>query len=292
MGRQRSNDTNDVFRAAGQIYDPAADRWTPTPPLVEDRFGYTVTLLPDGRVLVVGNADSSSNGLASTELYDPDRNVWASNTPTTVPRYYHAATPLQDGRVLVLGGSGTTTAEVFNPTPAPQACFAETGHCMRGPFLAYWQAHGGLARNGYPLSDERIEVLEDGRAYQVQYFERVRLEYHPENDPPYDVLLGQFGRRVRPADPPAAPHPDQVYFAETGHNLGDGFLDYWRANGDLAQFGFPISEVVEQELDGTVYRVQYFERARFEYHSDNAAPYNILLGQFGRQILAEVDAGR
>jgi hypothetical protein len=31
--------------------------------------------------------------------------------------------------------------------------------------------------------------------------------------------------------------------------------------------------------------VQYFERARFEYHPENPAPYDILLGQFGRQIL-------
>jgi hypothetical protein len=87
-------------------------------------------------------------------------------------------------------------AEARALTARPQACFPETGFCARGPFLAYWQAHGGLALNGYPLSDERIEVLEDGRFYQVQYFERVRLEYHPEHAAPYDVLLGQFGRDI------------------------------------------------------------------------------------------------
>ena len=35
---------------------------------------------------------------------------------------------------------------------AAEACFAETGHCVRGGFLDYWLAHGGLALNGYPLS--------------------------------------------------------------------------------------------------------------------------------------------
>ena len=30
----------------------------------------------------------------------------------------------------------------------------------------------------------------------MQYFEQVRFEHHPENSPPYDVLLGQFGRRI------------------------------------------------------------------------------------------------
>src|SRR3712207_8057465 len=53
----------------------------------------------------------------------------------------------------------------------------------------YWENHGGLAINGYPLTDERREVLEDGKEYTVQWFERVRMEYHPENQPPHDVLL-------------------------------------------------------------------------------------------------------
>ena len=44
---------------------------------------------------------------------------------------------------------------------------------------------------------ELVEDLEDGQPYRVQYFERVRLEYHPERpDPHYQVLLGQFGWRI------------------------------------------------------------------------------------------------
>ncbi|MGN6697559.1 MAG: hypothetical protein ACTHMR_05335 [Thermomicrobiales bacterium] len=185
-------------------------------------------------------------------------------------------------------------------TRAADVCFQETGHCIQGRFLAYWQEHGGLAINGFPLSDERQELLEDGNTYTVQYFERVRLEYHPENQPPYDVLLGQFGRRVvresfglnaasyQAAVAPAQPLAGQAYFQETGHNLGGGFLDYWQTNGGLAQFGFPLTEEFEAPLGGsTNYRVQYFERARFEYHPENQPPYDVLLGQFGRQILTE-----
>jgi hypothetical protein len=165
-------------------------------------------------------------------------------------------------------------------------CFAETGQCVGPLFLAYWQQHGGLAVNGFPLSAERVEVLEDGKPYTVQYFERVRMEYHPENLAPYDVLLGQFGRRLHPADPPAAALPGQAYFQETGHNLGGDFLAYWQANGSLAQFGFPLSEEFTETLeDGQPYMVQYFERARFEHHPENDPPYDVLLGQFGRRIL-------
>ncbi len=162
-------------------------------------------------------------------------------------------------------------------------------------FFAYWRLHGGLALNGYPLTDERNEQVEDGRTYMVQYFERARMEYHPEHaGTPYAVLLGQFGRHFHPADPPAAPSPDARYFAEMGHNLRAGFRAYWEANGELAQFGHPLSEEVTEQLeDGRTYTVQYFERARMEYHPEHAGtPYEVLLGQFGRRILNESPNGR
>jgi hypothetical protein len=99
-------------------------------------------------------------------------------------------------------------------------------------------------------------------------------------------LLGQFGRILHPADPPAARLPGAAYFDETGHNLGGRFLEYWQQNGGLAVFGFPLSEEFEEVLgDGKTYRVQYFERARFEAHPENQPPYDVLLGQFGRLVL-------
>ena len=82
---------------------------------------------------------------------------------------------------------------------------------------------------------------------------------------------------------------EEIYFPETGQTLSDehGFLTYWRTYGGLAQFGYPLSEVITETLeDGKRYQVQYFERARFERHPENGLPYTILLGQFGRRILA------
>jgi hypothetical protein len=163
--------------------------------------------------------------------------------------------------------------------------FAETGKTVRGPFLAHWQQHGGLAIYGFPLSDEFVEVLEDGKPYTVQYFERARFEWHPENPAPYQVLLGQFGRQLHPVYPAVPDCRCGRYFAETGHNLAGRFREYWEANGGLAQFGYPITdEVIETLEDGQQYRVQWFERARFEFHPGNPAPYDVLLGQFGRRV--------
>jgi len=195
---------------------------------------------------------------------------------------------------LLLGGLA-----VMPPRPAAaqgEACFQETGFCVQGRFLDYWQQHGGLATNGFPLGEERREVLEDGQVYVVQYFERARFELHPENPAPFDVLLGQFGRRWLRTAPlpnaadtaPATARPGMAYFPETGHNLGGRFLDYWQANGGLAQFGYPLTEEFTEQLeDGNTYQVQYFERARFELHPENPAPFDVLLGQFGRRIQAE-----
>ena len=76
-----------------------------------------------------------------------------------------------------------------------------------------------------------------------------------------------------------------VYFPATGHHLSNrvGFLDFWRANGQLHTFGMPISE--ELVIDGRI--VQYFERARFEYHPEYAGtPQQVQLGLIGREWLA------
>ena len=80
--------------------------------------------------------------------------------------------------------------------PAAQAnsrTFPETGKTVSGKFLAYWNAHGGLAQMGYPLGDEMQDVSEtDGKTYTVQYFERAVLEMHPENaGTPFEVLGGR-----------------------------------------------------------------------------------------------------
>lgn len=71
--------------------------------------------------------------------------------------------------------------------------FPETQHYIGGGFYTYWLNHGGLAQFGFPLTDEMAEVCEDGAEHTVQYFERARFEYWPQNQPPYDVLLTRLG---------------------------------------------------------------------------------------------------
>ena len=70
----------------------------------------------------------------------------------------------------------------------------QTGHTLN-LFSDWWQKQGGLAVFGYPLSEETQERnAADGKTYTVQYFERNRLEYHPEyKGTQNEVLLGLLG---------------------------------------------------------------------------------------------------
>lgn len=84
------------------LYDSRHDTWLESAPMDLGRSQHTATLLPNGLVLVVGAANSTT---ARAELYDPTRNKWVSvGGPMT--RYGHTATLLTDGRVLVAGGRG------------------------------------------------------------------------------------------------------------------------------------------------------------------------------------------
>jgi hypothetical protein len=102
--------------------------------------------------------------------------------------------------LLGLLGAELTRGRVFPEVEAFQDTdtkiyLAATRHSLAEPFLSYWRKYGGLGIFGYPISEPFNEISEtDGKTYLVQYFQRNRFEFHPENQPPYDVLLGLLGK--------------------------------------------------------------------------------------------------
>jgi hypothetical protein len=75
--------------------------------------------------------------------------------------------------------------------------FPQTGHNLGPPFLSYWNATGGLGVHGYPISEPFHERLADGKLLYVQYFERSRLEYHPEKKgTSNEVMMGNLGAEI------------------------------------------------------------------------------------------------
>lgn len=179
----------------------------------------------------------------------------------------------------------TTQAETQAGKPL---WFKETRHTLAYNFRLFWERNGSLPIFGYPITEV---FLEDGRP--VQYFERARFEWHADIG---WTLAGHLGRWAaeqvddHPAFNPVsgAAYAGQIYFPETKHTLGGLFRQYWERKGGLQTFGYPLSEeFLEQNRDdGKTYTVQYFERARFEYHPELPAKYQVSLGLLGKQYLA------
>jgi uncharacterized protein YkwD len=165
--------------------------------------------------------------------------------------------------------------------------FPETGHNVSGAFLSYFTDHGGVRIFGYPISEQTDE---SGRT--VQYFERSRFEYNPDGaGTDWEVQLGLLGcdavaGREFPACPPVENTTERLYVPETQHSISGGFLSFWAENGGVPVFGLPISEEFEETsaTDGQTYTVQYFERARFEYHPEFAGTeWEVELGHLGSE---------
>jgi hypothetical protein len=205
---------------------------------------------------------------------------------------------------------GIAATPVSQPTAQPTAqagnsyTFTETGITVSGEFWTAWQGgrsyEDSLYLNGLPITAARNEVSPtDGKMYLTQWFERARFEQHPENQPPYRLLLGLLGTRAaegRQSETPfkaiANPGGGLRWFPETGHTLGDSseggqaIASFWTRLGGLSQFGFPISQPFMEvsKDDGKPYLVQYFERQRFEYHPENKGTrFEVLLGRLGAE---------
>ncbi|WP_199243224.1 kelch repeat-containing protein [Vitiosangium sp. GDMCC 1.1324] len=113
-----------------ELYDVASGQWAKAGPVGgaagTHRSGHSVTLLPDGRVLVVGG--TTSRAAATAELYEPVRGEWKLAAAPVTPREAHGALVTGEGRVLVAGGFHVTSgalASVESYDPAADTWSAE-----------------------------------------------------------------------------------------------------------------------------------------------------------------------
>ena len=125
---------------SAELYDSNTRRFIPTGSMTAARMGHTITMLRDGRVLIIGGARNIGfrSELSSAEIYDPSTGTFSPTGSMRTPREGHTATMLRDGRVLVVGGSdnGTHTldsAEIYDPA---SGTFSGAGH-LNQPRVAH-----------------------------------------------------------------------------------------------------------------------------------------------------------
>lgn len=224
---------------------------------------------------------------AATSQVTPGRGSPVIQPATSTIPLSHTFTPIS---TLVPTNVPTKQLLSANVPGEGRFYFQESGKWLTGIFLDYWNNHGGLAQNGFPISNVLWEESEmDGKVYAMQYFERTVFEYHPENSAPNNVQLSQLGTfRFHEKYPHGLNNqtldfPTTKVFQNTRHYLGGEFLVYFASHGGVESIGYPISEpIVERsEEDDRGYIMQYCERAILELHLENAPPFRVMPSRLG-----------
>lgn len=173
---------------------------------------------------------------------------------------------------IVLLGLGTAFAQAQT---TPTQYFSQTGHNVTGEFLTFFNQHGGLRIFGYPLT----EVF-DYHGFKVQYFQKARMELHPENPSDYRIQLGLLGDDLGHGTSRLSATGNDLYrryFPETGHTVAFAFLNFYDNNGGLDVFGYPIAEFTFEND----HYVQYFQRAKMEWHPELSGDDRMQLADLG-----------
>jgi hypothetical protein len=169
-----------------------------------------------------------------------------------------------------------------------------TLHEVSAKLYDYWHTYGGLLVFGYPISPRFAEVSSKGRIIEVQYFERARLEYHPEHTATsYEIVPGKLGLEV-PVHATVAVQmhhgleDEQVILTDKGTGMPTPrkFFTFWEENGGPDIFGYPITPLlIDSDSEGHRLAVQYFECGRLEYHPQLAGTvYEVQISRLGTEV--------
>src|SRR5207247_1569160 len=106
-------------------------------------------------------------------------------------------------------------------------------------FSRTWRAKGGMMIFGLPLT----QPITQPNGVIVQYFERARLEFHPDlAGTRYAVLIGLLGVELGYSSPvsttvaPTGTAELVWYFPATRHLIGKPFRGFWKSRGGLDLF--------------------------------------------------------
>ena len=162
--------------------------------------------------------------------------------------------------------------------------YPETGHRLCFGLRAFWNNNGGLQNFGFPISEEFEErnappPAGDGEIHSVQYFERTRIEWHPEHQgTEFEFLLGLLGSEFlaengAPAEAliqhrGTTPPEDPTAFWWTEPAFRYGFNVAWAGDDQGEPFNTETMSYIDDTGFGAI-RIQVlwsqFERSQGDY---------------------------
>ena len=133
-------------------------------PMLNPRSGHTATLLPNGKVLIVGGMRRNQDFYKSAELYDPATGKFQPAGEMSIGRVGHIAVLLRSGKVLIAGGwvgmGGTDSAELYDPVAGKFSVIAKMT-ARRGRPSATLLANGDvLIAGGETRDNEPVATAE------------------------------------------------------------------------------------------------------------------------------------
>ena len=264
-----------ALSAAGETVPPAAVNALEQHQAVDGGWAFT-------GATDAGQADSNTTAVAIEALV-----ASGHSTSPTIARAmtYLSALKAGDGLYAYQATPGTPLVGDANSTALVIQAMIATGHAAGSTEISSSLSALGTLRNSdsgafYYRSDAKDDNLL-ASAQAIPALEAKPLPIWPVHAP--GRTLDQAKTRATPGDTHLC-----VFFEQTGHNACQGFLAYWQHFGGVDAYGYPLTEeftFVDPATDRPT-TMQYFERARFEWHPGSAPQrFDVQLGLLGSETL-------
>lgn len=109
-----SDDPSTPILDTVEAYDPKSNSWSRRKPMPTPRYDHAAVLAADGRILVMGGAESFGNISSAVYIYDPTADSWERAPDMILPRAALAAVATLDGKIYAIGGTDVGAYKIKN----------------------------------------------------------------------------------------------------------------------------------------------------------------------------------
>lgn len=179
------------------------------------------------------------------------------------------------------------SGQVVQAQSESRVYFPETGHYLTGDFHDFYFANpDARLLYGLPIT-EAYPDFQTGEL--IQYFQKVRFEFHPENPPGEKVILSPLGQKTYEKGMTigglSSSTPNCTQEKNWSYPVCFSFYNFYEQYGGERQFGKPVSGL--EYLQGRL--VQNFEYAKLVWTPENPDQARITIAELGLNYFISVE---